>query len=200
MCGAMRAMMVILDVAVGPGTPTVALPAPGPAGEAASAAAPHVAAGHHVRGLDRGPRVDVDAASRRNCACVQASGVAENVGSPGAERRLPPAAAAGGPTPARPSGGWRRRPPGPWCRGSPGRRRARRRGAYSPRSPASSGQPRPSVLPEPVGIGSHWVPSGFSPYPSKLARCQNGPLAVGYAELPSTTVSELTDRPGRRRA
>jgi hypothetical protein len=28
----------------------------------------------------------MDAASRRNCACVQASGVAENVGSPGVNR------------------------------------------------------------------------------------------------------------------
>ena len=43
-----------------------------------------VAAGHHLRRLDGAP-ASIDAASRRNWACVQASGVAENVGSPGRE-------------------------------------------------------------------------------------------------------------------
>ena len=50
--------------------------------------------------------------------------------------------------------------------------------AYSPRSPVSSGQPRPRVSREPGSTGSHWLPSRFSPYPSKLERCQKGPLAV----------------------
>jgi hypothetical protein len=50
--------------------------------------------------------------------------------------------------------------------------------AYSPRSPVSSGQPRPIVSPDPGSTGSHWLPSRYSPYPSNLERCQNGPFSV----------------------
>ena len=71
--------------------------------------------------------------------------------------------AGGGPRPARRSPGRRSpRPRGPSC---PGSRWAGwpAASAYSPRSPVSSGQPRPIVAPEPGSTGSHWLPSGCSP-------------------------------------
>jgi hypothetical protein len=113
-------------------------------------------------------------------AWVQDSGVAENVGSPG--------------TYSDPSaeGGWSSHTCSARKSDSSSAERAivsRRSWAvapttapgtssYSPRSPVSSGQPRPIVSRDPGSTGSHWVPSGRSPYPSKLARCQNRPLAV----------------------
>src|SRR4051812_38620331 len=142
-----------------------------------------------TRGVSSGLPASMLRARRMNCACVHTSGVAENVFSPGRNGGLLP-----GPAGAL----WSQTCSARKCVESSAERpmvfryrwaprpRARR---YSPRSPVSSGHPRPRVSREPVGTGSHWVPSGRSPYPSKLARCQNGPLAVGNRSSRSITGS-----------
>ena len=97
------------------------------------------------------------------CACVQASGVAESVGVPGSKPGVP----AGGCWSQTCSGSMS---PGPaaWpsSRSCAAAAPARSPAAisYSPRSPLSSGQPRPIVVRESGGWPkSHGAPSRNSP-------------------------------------
>ena len=104
-------------------------------------------------------------ASRMKPAWVHDSGVAENVGSPGSNSD--PSA----------DGGWSSHTCSAMNRDSSSAERAivssrswataaaspPRASSYSPRSPVSSGQPRPIVSREPGSTGSHCVPSGRSP-------------------------------------
>ena len=161
------------------------------------AARPRVAAGHDARAARPACPASIDQASRTNCACVQASGVAESVPARRPERGAR-RSAAGRPTPARAACGRRSPPPAIVAQV-----RARRRPAGEQLVLAAlAGQQRPRAperLPEPVGRAPTGRRRASRRSRRSVDRCQNGPLGVATPSSPVDDRQRVDGSSGRRR-